>query len=45
MKLRLALSLAAMLTLMAACHAGSDAPKPVPDIWNLYNGDRAFADV
>jgi hypothetical protein len=45
MKLRLRLGLAAMLTTLAACHAGGDAAKPVPDIWNLYSGDRAFADV
>src|SRR5580700_2663148 len=31
-------------TLLVACHSGSDAT-PVPNIWNLYNGDRAFADV
>ena len=30
--------------LLTACHSGSDA-KPVPDIWTLYSGDRAFADV
>jgi len=38
------LALAAMLPLLAACHGGSNG-KPVPDLWNLYNGDRAFADV
>jgi hypothetical protein len=36
--------LAASLFLLNACHSGSDA-KPVPNIWTLYDGDRAFADV
>jgi Zn-dependent M28 family amino/carboxypeptidase len=44
MKIRRGLSLAASLLLLAACHSGSDA-RPVPDIWSLYDGDRAFADV
>ncbi len=40
------LGLAAILssTLLAACHAGGD-PKPVADIWTLYSGGQAFADV
>ncbi len=39
MKIRGRLSLASILlvTLLAACHSGSDA-KPVPEIWNLYSG-------
>jgi len=41
---RLGLAAAAILSLLVACHGGDDA-KPVPDIWNLYSGDRAFADV
>jgi len=36
--------LAASLLLLAACHSGGDA-KPVAEIWKLYSGDRAFADV
>jgi glutaminyl-peptide cyclotransferase len=46
MKLRPRLGLASILSfaLLAACHSGGDA-KPVPDIWTLYDGDRAFADV
>jgi glutaminyl-peptide cyclotransferase len=44
MKLRRGLGLAFSLALLTACHAGSDA-KPVPDIWTLFDGDRAFADV
>jgi Zn-dependent M28 family amino/carboxypeptidase len=44
MKIRRRLSLAASLFLLAACHPGGDA-KPVPNIWTLYSGDRAFADV
>jgi hypothetical protein len=44
MKIRRRLVLAAILPLLAACHSGSDA-KPVADIWSLYSGDRAFADV
>jgi len=36
--------LAAICFFLAACHSGGDA-KPVADIWTLYNGDRAFADV
>ena len=43
MKTRGRLSLAAIFLLLASCHGG-DA-KPVPDIWTLYSGDRAFADV
>jgi glutaminyl-peptide cyclotransferase len=35
---------AASLFLLVGCHAAIDA-KPVPDIWTLYSGDRAFADV
>lgn len=44
MKIRWRQCLAASLLFLAACHSGSDA-KPVPEIWNLYSGDRAFADV
>jgi len=44
MKIRRRLGLAAILSVLVACHPGSDA-KPVPDIWTLYSGDRAFADV
>jgi hypothetical protein len=46
MNIRRRLGLAAILSpaLLVGCHSGSDA-KPVPDIWNLYSGDRAFADV
>lgn len=42
MKNRRWLCLAAILSpaLLAACH-----PKPAADIWDLYSGDRAFADV
>jgi glutaminyl-peptide cyclotransferase len=47
MKLRLGFILAATLTLLPACHSGNstNAANPVPEIWNLFNGDRAFADV
>jgi glutaminyl-peptide cyclotransferase len=46
MKLRSRLCLAAILTsaLMVACHSGGSAG-PTADIWTLYSGDRAFADV
>jgi Zn-dependent M28 family amino/carboxypeptidase len=44
MKIRRRLGLAASLLLLAACHPGGEA-RPVPDIWTLYSGDRAFADV
>jgi len=44
MKIRWRPCLAASLLFLAACHSGGDA-KPVPEIWNLYSGDRAFADV
>jgi Zn-dependent M28 family amino/carboxypeptidase len=48
MKIRRGLSpclyLGASLFLLIACHPGGDA-KPVPAIWTLYSGDRAFADV
>jgi hypothetical protein len=41
---RACLCLAASLCVLSACHLGSQA-KPVPDIWTLYDGDRAVADV
>jgi len=46
MNTRRRLGLAAILScaLLGACHPGGEA-KPVADIWNLYSGDRAFADV
>jgi Zn-dependent M28 family amino/carboxypeptidase len=44
MNIRRRLGLAATFLLLASCHSGSQA-KPVPDIWTLYSGDRAFADV
>jgi len=44
MKLRRRLVLAAILLPLAACHPGGQA-KPVANIWTLYSGDRAFADV
>src|SRR5277367_1477785 len=46
MKIRGRLGLAPIFffALLTACHSGSDA-KPVPEIWNLFSGDRAFADV
>jgi len=47
MKNRLRLGLTALLPFLAlatACHSGSDAA-PVSDLWNLFSGDRAFADV
>ena len=46
MIIRRRLRLAAFLSfaLLTACHPGTEA-KPVPKIWNLYSGDRAFADV
>ena len=31
-------------TLITGCHSGPET-KPVADIWSLYSGDRAFADV
>ena len=44
MNIRRRLGLVAILSsaLPAACHSGS---QPVADLWNLYSGDRAFADV
>jgi glutaminyl-peptide cyclotransferase len=50
MKIRRRLRLAACLTamLLAGCHSGNggSAGGPVKaDIWTLYSGDRAFADV
>ena len=44
MKIRWRPCLAASLLFLAACRSGGDA-KPVSNIWNLYSGDRAFADV
>jgi len=41
---RLRLASILVFTLLVACHSGTDAT-PVPNIWTLYNGDRAFADV
>ncbi|HEX4085738.1 MAG TPA: M28 family peptidase [Chthoniobacteraceae bacterium] len=38
--------LAAAVLLFAGCHkGGGEDTAAVPQIWNLYNGDRAFADV
>ena len=46
MNIRRRLGLTAILStaLLTACHTGGGASS-VPQIWNLYNGDRAFADV
>jgi glutaminyl-peptide cyclotransferase len=44
MKNRWRVCLAASLVSLGACNAGGDS-KPVADIWTLYSGDRAFADV
>ena len=46
MNIRRRLGLASILSfvLLGACHPGSEA-RPVPDLWNLYSGERAFADV
>ena len=41
---RLGLAVIFLVALLAACHPGGEA-KPVADLWSLYNGDRAFADV
>jgi hypothetical protein len=47
MNIRRRLRLAALLAsaLLTACHPAADNARPVPDIWTLYSGDRAFADV
>ena len=46
MGIRRLLGLAAIVSsaLLASCHPKAET-KPVADIWNLYSGDRAFADV
>ena len=44
MILRWRLGLFLSFILLAACHAGGGG-NPVPNIWNLYSGDQAFADV